>query len=318
MKPRQIILGVIKIIITGCLLTYLIEKIDIQSAFLQLRLMQPSCALAALVALLVQLLLVVIRWYLVGQLINVTVSLRHAALLMFIGQFFNQLMPSSIGGDAVRAWMASRNGISLARAAASIFCDRAVGLLVVVYFAWLSLMLFPSDWGSGVMAVSRYLYYLTAFVTFGLLVLMLFGAKVAELMMHSFFGRPFGVIVRDIRIVLFTNVKSLQIIGLSVGVQMLIAVAAYFFAKGINVNLGFVDALILIPLIMLVSMLPVSWAGWGLRESAMVVGLGFVGIADVDALAISLAFGLAQIVIGLPGGALWLSRVRWVGKGQVQ
>jgi hypothetical protein len=310
MKLRQITLFVIKILITGWLLSYLIEKIDIQSVFLQLRLMQPSCALAALVALLAQLLLVVIRWCVVGQLIDVKLPFQQATRFMFIGQFFNQLLPSSIGGDAVRAWMASRNGISLARAAASIFCDRAVGLLVVVYLAWLSLMLFPTDWVPGVMTAGRYIHYFTAFATFGLLMLMLFGAKAAKLMMHSVFGRPFGVIVRDIRIVLFTNVKSLQIIGLSVGVQLLIALAAYFFARGINVNLRFIDALILIPLIMLISMLPVSLAGWGLRESAMVVGLGLVGIADVDALAISVAFGLAQIVIGIPGGALWLSRVR--------
>ena len=318
MKLRQIILAVLKIMITGWLLYFLIEKIDIQSVFQQLVLMQPSCALAALMALVAQLLLVVIRWYLVGQLIDAKLSIQHAARFMFIGQFFNQLLPSSIGGDAVRAWMASRNGIPLARATASIVCDRAVGLLVVVYLAWLSLMLFPKEWGPGVMAASRYIHYFAAFATFSLLILMLFGPRVTKFMMHPVFLRPLGVIARDIRIVLVTNIKSLQIIGLSVGVQVLIALAAYFFAKGINVNLRFVDALILIPLIMLISMLPFSLAGWGLRESAMIVGLGFVGIADVDALAISVAFGVAQIIIGLPGGALWVSRVCWVGKGQVQ
>jgi uncharacterized membrane protein YbhN (UPF0104 family) len=107
------------------------------------------------------------------------------------------------------------------------------------------------------------------------------------------------------RIVLFTNIKSLQIVGLSAAVQVLTVFVAYFFAKGINVDLGFINGLVLIPMIMLVSMMPVSFAGWGIRESAMVIGLGFIGITTVDALVISVSFGISQIIIGLIGGVFW-------------
>jgi hypothetical protein len=77
-----------------------------------------------------------------------------------------------------------------------------------------------------------------------------------------------------------------------------------------SVDLSVIHGLILVPLILVVSMIPISFAGWGIREGAMVVGLGFVGVASADALAISVAFGLAQIAIGLPGGAFWLFHYR--------
>ncbi len=310
MKVRHIGLVVFKISITVGLFWYLIGKIDLNSVMLQLRSMQPLWASAAIATLLAQLLFTGLRWHFVGQLIGAQLALPQALRLVLIGQFFNQLLPSSIGGDAVRVWLASREGIPLGRAAVSIFCDRAAGLVVVVLVVSLALLLLPIVWQPGILAAGGFVNILAAFIIIGLLVLLLLGVKVAELMMEFHLSRPFGVLIRDMRIVLFTNIRSLQIVGLSTVVQVLMVLVVYFFAKGINANLGFAYGLVLIPMIMLVSMMPVSFAGWGLRESAMVIGLGFVGIPAVDALAISVSFGLAQIVIGLPGGAIWLLRRR--------
>ena len=75
-----------------------------------------------------------------------------------------------------------------------------------------------------------------------------------------------------------------------------------------HIDLDFGAALVVIPAVMLVSMAPISFAGWGVREGAMIFGLGLLGIAATDALAVSVAFGILQLMLGLPGGALWLAR----------
>ncbi len=62
----------------------------------------------------------------------------------------------------------------------------------------------------------------------------------------------------------------------------------------------------LIPLVMVASAIPISVAGWGVREGAMVAALGLVGVGEAQAFAISLLLGLMLIVAGLPGGLLWL------------
>ena len=72
---------------------------------------------------------------------------------------------------------------------------------------------------------------------------------------------------------------------------------------GIHVSLG--HFLVLIPPVMLVSMVPVSIAGWGVREGAMVGALGFVSVGADEALALSVLFGLVVMVVGLPGGLIW-------------
>lgn len=63
---------------------------------------------------------------------------------------------------------------------------------------------------------------------------------------------------------------------------------------------------------MLVSMAPISFAGWGVREGAMIVGLAWLGVVAADALAMSVAFGFLQVMLAVPGAVLWMARRRTV------
>ena len=74
---------------------------------------------------------------------------------------------------------------------------------------------------------------------------------------------------------------------------------------GIGLDLG--AALTVVPTIVLVAMAPISIAGWGVREGAMVIGLGLLGVSAADALAVSVSYGLVQIAVGVLGGSLWLA-----------
>jgi len=61
------------------------------------------------------------------------------------------------------------------------------------------------------------------------------------------------------------------------------------------------------PPVAIFQLLPVSLGGWGVREAALVIFLGALGIPGETALAASLCIGLSQILVGLPGGLIWLS-----------
>ena len=92
----------------------------------------------------------------------------------------------------------------------------------------------------------------------------------------------------------------------SLVIHLLTIIAAWTMAGLLGVAVKLTDCLIIIPPVVLIMMLPISIAGWGLREGAMVVGFGLVGVAPSDALAISVCCGLASVITGLPGGLLWL------------
>ena len=80
----------------------------------------------------------------------------------------------------------------------------------------------------------------------------------------------------------------------------------FALARALGVAVDFLDCLVLVPPVILVSTLPISLAGWGVREGAMVAAFGLIGIAAYQALGVSVAFGLVAIVVGVPGGVVWL------------
>ncbi len=100
---------------------------------------------------------------------------------------------------------------------------------------------------------------------------------------------------------------SLPVLGLAVLVHGLIVLSVHVIALGLGLDVGLFESLVLVPAVILLSTLPVSIGGWGLREGLMVVALDLAGVPADAALTVSVLFGFAQILAGLPGGALWLA-----------
>jgi hypothetical protein len=58
---------------------------------------------------------------------------------------------------------------------------------------------------------------------------------------------------------------------------------------------------------MLISMIPISIGGWGIRESAMMVAFGYAGIESSQALTVSVLLGVGTLAVGMVGGVIWLA-----------
>lgn len=105
-----------------------------------------------------------------------------------------------------------------------------------------------------------------------------------------------------------------HVVGLSVLVQLANVLVLYILARGLSINLEFSMFMIFMLTVLFLSMLPISIAGWGVREGAMVGALAVVGVPTHQSLAPSICFGLALVFISLPGGLMWfLSRHRPTG-----
>ena len=79
-----------------------------------------------------------------------------------------------------------------------------------------------------------------------------------------------------------------------------------FLALGLDLDVGLADCLVLIPPVLLITTLPISIAGWGVRELSMVAAFALIGVSDEGAVALSVLFGLVIAVMSLPGGLIWL------------
>ena len=310
MKPVQLAMLVFKLLVTGALLWFLFRKVDLGPVAMRLGNMQAEWAATALAVLMGQLLLTGIRWYFVGHLVGAHIRLGLATRLIFIGQFFNQVLPSSVGGDGVRAWLLSREGISIRHALVSVICDRAAALVMLTVIVAFTLPIVILSGDAAIPSAWPLAIAVDALTVAGLLFLLLWGKKFSAWLIILPPARPLGVLIRDLRLVLLSSVKSLWVVSLTVVVQALVVISAYFFAHALRIEFGMVH-LLMLPLIMLVSSIPISFAGWGLRESVMVAGLGFTGIQAADALALSVTFGIAQMLVGLPGLGLTVMSNYW-------
>jgi glycosyltransferase 2 family protein len=101
--------------------------------------------------------------------------------------------------------------------------------------------------------------------------------------------------------------RSGAVIGLATATVGLSILAFMLVAESLGVDLSFVSWLVIIPPVSLIQLVPVSLAGWGVRELGFVVVLAGFGVPAEAALAASLLVGLCMILVGLPGGLLWLT-----------
>ena len=93
----------------------------------------------------------------------------------------------------------------------------------------------------------------------------------------------------------------------SIVVLLMGVAAAWAAAQSIGATVSFLQLTSIIPPIILLATIPITIAGWGLRESLMITGFTLAGLPAGDALVISLMLGTSSFLVGLIGGGLWIA-----------
>ena len=245
------------------------------------------------------------RWRIIVGALGGKILAKKAFFLVWIGMFFNQALPSNLGGDSMRIWMFCRHDGVLKRAVGSVLLDRVaalVGLATVVTLTFPLAAQFIDD-----MTVLAILAFLVAAIFIGLLAFLWldrFMVLFARLLPLRFY-QSITSFVKDSRIVLAPRHYGPYILGLSIANQVLGVLVMFALAQGLSIDVEISALLVLVPPVILVSLLPISFAGWGIREGAMIAMLGTVDVAPENALALSVAFGFLMLILSLPGALIW-------------
>ena len=72
------------------------------------------------------------RWHALLEAIDIAIPLGRVFTLNMVGGFYNTFMPGSTGGDALKAWYASKHTPFRTRAVMSVLVDRVIGLLALI------------------------------------------------------------------------------------------------------------------------------------------------------------------------------------------
>lgn len=265
-----------------------------------------SCA-AAFGLQLTQIIILGYRWYRILCASDIAVRLGWAARVVFIGSFFNQSLPTSLGGDAVRVVMLRPTTRSLETAVNAVLVDRLSGLAGLIPFLLLGAPWLWAWTGDVVFRLASFM--LTLLMCAGLALYFLadrllnYAGPLAKL-------RPISAIARGssyARAIAWRSNGAAGTAALAVGTHFMTVVIVIVLAAGLGSPLPLGTAIVLVPPIIAAAMLPISFGGWGTREAAMIASLGIAGVPPASALAISLVLGLILILATLPGAIFWLT-----------
>jgi glycosyltransferase 2 family protein len=291
-------------LVSAALLYWVFQSVDV-AALMQLLSAISFAEVASLLAITTFMvgLLQGLRWQRILLALGPHVGTAWAIHVSLLATFYNQVIPAMVGGELARVWQGRRIGIAVQTLILSVMVDRLIGLIAIAIMC-----------AAGLLALFELTGYSSVFLT----ELTLVGLSVIGTIfvfslswMPSYFTRwrlfrGFASLGDAVWKVARQRNISVSIVLLSIvshGVQI---AAIVFIARILDIQLGIGQAMILCPPILFVSMMPISLAGWGVREGAMVVGLSFVGIPTDSALAISILFGAMAIGVGALGGTVWI------------
>ncbi|MDI1266340.1 MAG: lysylphosphatidylglycerol synthase transmembrane domain-containing protein [bacterium] len=312
---RRILFSTLKILISAALLYFALRKVDLHDLASRIRWESLGWIGLAITATFVQIFIGVLRWREISAECDAPLGIRQAMRLNLIGVFFNQTLPSSIGGDAVRLWLVARGGAGWRAAAYSIFVDRAIGLIalavvIVASLPWSYRLITDPNGRTALLLVD--LIALAGGLGF------LFLGMLQWPWLKRWWGthhiHACAVIANR---VLFSWERGPKVAALSILVHVLAVVIAWCVVQSISAPVLFSQVFQLVPPVMLITMLPISIAGWGVREATMGLAFGYAGLMTNEGVNVSLLFGAVSFLVGIVGGLVWIFSPEKAAKGAV-
>ncbi len=242
------------------------------------------------------------RWQMFARPLQLGGTFRNYLSYYFVGMFFNLVLPTSVGGDVVRAWyLAHRTGKGAGRrmpAFLSVLADRVSGVVVLAAVACVAAVRCSSilpDWialavtfvGAGAVC---------GVVGLPLLDRVLHSPRLATPRLERFrritaggmvYFRDTPLMTKTTALSLVVQVNSVIVMGL-IGVGLGLPIPPYYYG-------------LLMPLVTLLTLLPVSVNGMGLREASTVLLLAPLGIGEAEAVTLAFLLFAVQTAAGLVG-----------------
>ncbi len=263
----------------------------------------------------------VARWGLFLRLLGIRIPGWEVLRLSFVGLFFNNFLVGAVGGDVVKVVWLSAKGHAKTPALLSVLMDRMSGLGALVVCS-LTFMLWRWDWlmrSDVVAGVMRFVVgYLIVVVAMLGLSLVMTAAGVARKLPERFPLRARLVEFTDIYLLFATAWRQTAAASvLSAFILVGHFLTFYCSARAFGVKIPLPDFFAFMPAVDIISAMPVSLGGLGVREQLFATVLGDLsGVPEAQAVSISLAGAFVSVVWGLAGLAL-LPGYRRVAEGKL-
>ncbi len=312
MIPRRL-RGLIQIAVSALLLFLILRQVSWAEVQEALRRIDLRWLLLAWGLFIVGVVVRAVRWQILLGALGLRRPLGELTLWYFVGGFFNVLLPTGFGGDAVRAAELAQDTGRLGPAVNSVVVDRYLGLMVLLAMGLAAWPLQPG-------AVPAAVFWLTAVLFAG-------GLLAAWLLRRPWWAewsRRGGLPARAVQILRLPQLGEavapydrsvlLRALAASLLFNLLLIGWNLAIALGLGLHLPLAIFLVFVPLTSVALLLP-AFGGLGVRELTYVGLFGSIGVPQATALALSLGVYIITVATGLVGGILYLvggiRRARW-------
>ncbi len=295
-KYSKVLKLIAKIVLSTVALYYVFNKIDFQET------------IRAVAGLNIGLLIVAVLLYASSQVISsyrlntfyryisIKISIVANVKLYWLGMFYNMFLPGGVGGDGYKVFLLNKYyKISVKRLIGTIFADRLSGLAVIVIYICALVYFIDYDLGKsgipegGIQVVHQFLIWVNPFLKyFVVFIPLIFGGYYVYLRLFSSHLIP----------------AAWRVFILSLIIQALQMFSAILILKSMGTELTGrqEDYLFLFFLSSIMSAIPISLGGLGLREVTFMFGSQYLGLNEDHAVALSLIFYLISLFTSLSGG----------------
>ena len=265
------ILFLLKALVSLTAIGIIIWKVDISTVASNLKQVDILAFVFVIFIALFQYFLMGLRWHHIQKSSFPQAALSDSLKFCWIGQFFGLILPGGqIANDLTRGWYMHRLGGNLSKIGRVLLIEKFYLLLGGLFLCIPFLYTYFPMWFS---------------------IIGLGGLCVAYGLVLRFFKIP----------------KAFLVMTCSFAGILLACVNSYILVHTVAPDIPFLSILTVFPPALILGALPISLGGWGIREGAFVYLMGWVGMAEEPALAVSIATSFAALIAALPGLYAWLN-----------
>jgi hypothetical protein len=305
-----LVVRILRVAVAGGLLWYAIQVVEWSRAGEALSEASPSWVLVAVLLTVLDRVIMAWRWISLLRAVDANRPLKTGPLLrvFFVSGFAGTLMPAgSFGGDTVRTFTATRQGVTMANAVASVALDRLLGTISVLLSGVVGLMLVGRLIEPALLWTAAALTVAGAVGTW----LLLFDARLYRALLR-WSGAHHLATVNRLAHKFFDAIGQYasrrpvvaRVLAASIVVQVLRTLQVWALGMALGLDIPMVLYFAFVPVIVLVMLLPISFAGIGTGNVTFIYLFGRGGVGDTDAVVLSVLFLLLAVVGNLPGGLL--------------
>ncbi|KPK71329.1 hypothetical protein AMJ71_04695 [candidate division TA06 bacterium SM1_40] len=299
----------VRLIVSAGLLAFLLSRIDLARLVELVRGADVRFLALPFISLVGFIIIAAFRWRILLRSLEKRVVMRRLVAYYFVGLFFNNFFPTTVGGDALRGYYLSREGSAKSEAFASVFVERLSGIAALLILALVASALIYASMGDRTII----LWVSLGFAIAGTLTLLLFSVSVGAaiergLARVTIFGSG-AKLTRFLRALRFYRGQKRAVVAavvISCIIQSIHIYANYLVGRALGLEVPPQYYFLFVPIITVAAMLPLTINGVGIRENAFVLLFGRVGMGAAEATSVSLLIFGTWVVVSLIGGVIFL------------